>query len=263
MRVPWPAARTMAAGAVSCADTLRDGTGGRFAASTGPHGGDGLDLDARPLRQVLHRERAARRERLRDHADVDLVHAPASRRCRRGRRSPSRADRARCRPLRGSPRGWPGPAPPGRRRRARASSPVAGSDPSWPAVKTRSPARMAWLYAPTAAGAPSVLMASRRSSFLLVDALDASGCVARSRAASRGRRARQARRDGDGPLVIVGRALKTVGPEPVRRGSPPALPTTLATGRPARAAAAGPVPAGRSAPSPTPSGLQLGEDGGG
>src|SRR5688500_5431492 len=73
MRVPRPAARTMAAGAVSCEDTLGDGRGGRIGASTGAHHGDGLDLDARPLRQVLHGERTACRVGLGDDAPVDLV----------------------------------------------------------------------------------------------------------------------------------------------------------------------------------------------
>src|SRR5687767_2291437 len=73
MRVPRPAARTMAAGAVSCEDTLRDGRGGRFGASTGADYGNGLDLHARPLRQVLDGERTACRIGLRDDASVDLV----------------------------------------------------------------------------------------------------------------------------------------------------------------------------------------------
>src|SRR6186997_1222516 len=75
MRVPWPAARTMAAGAVSGDDTLRDGRGARIAASTSSDRCHRLDLDARPLRQLANGERAARREWLRDDALVDDVHA--------------------------------------------------------------------------------------------------------------------------------------------------------------------------------------------
>src|ERR671919_1076120 len=73
MRVPWPAARTMAAGAVRMVDTCRDGRGARFGASTALDGCNRLDLDPRALGQVAHGEGAPRRERLRDLARVDLV----------------------------------------------------------------------------------------------------------------------------------------------------------------------------------------------
>jgi hypothetical protein len=147
-------------GAVRMVDTLRDGRGGRFGASTDRDRRDRLDLDARALREVAHRERAPGRERLRDLARVHLVH-------RRPIGDVGQVDGDLHEPIEPAPGGLEDRSHV-RERSVRlrlhvVADELAGGriDAELPAVNTSSPARIAWLYGPAAAGAASVLITSR------------------------------------------------------------------------------------------------------